>query len=169
MAILDLGPYTDADNDRGQSTLLHVPDEGELPELHVPNLTWIGTQATYGSTYGLGSHQWVRIDLELHENDNRHHWIGVFFVESRREWVCFLCESYYSPYGYYLGEHRFTGPFQVNRIIMGNVIGLAGLLSLFNETPEMRHCHPDLFESMEAEITRRRNEAQQAWRNSSQQ
>lgn len=148
MALLDLGIYTDEGNDRGQSTTLFVPNNGELPELFVPNLRWLELESWFSSHYGLGYHRWVQVGYDTRAYGYSS--IGTFFVESRREWVCFLSESYQSPFGYYLGDHTFRGPFQVNEIVMEEVLHVYEVDHRLAATPEIYRCHPDLFRELSA-------------------
>ncbi len=152
MALLDLGIYTDEGNDRGQSTTLFVPDEGELPELLETDLHSITLRTTFGTGYGLGQHRLVQLFIEELQFDSRS--INIFFVESRREWVCFLCRSFFSPFGYYLGDHTFAGPYRVNRITMEEVLHVYEVDHRLAPTPEIIRCHPDFLHELRMEEIR---------------
>jgi hypothetical protein len=142
MAAIDLGTFTDAAYDRGTTTRVEVPDEGLLPPVpdsiaeRVPKGT-----VSFGGEYGLGTHQWVEVGL------TREPFFGVslllLYAANRSEWVCLVCESCFSAYGYLYGDHSLSGPYRVSPAMMGHVLRAYDAPSDVAPPGELERCHPD--------------------------
>lgn len=145
MATIEIGPYHDYEIDRPRTIAIEVPDEGELPEL--PN-EFQQIQYSTGQIVPfnwMSSHEGINIPLD---EVRFHYALRVFYIEERAEWVCFYCHTFYPPYGSFIPPNQFFGPFMVTQTVMRFVARHYQVPDTFAISPEMKRCHPDIFEQM---------------------
>ncbi len=155
MAIITIGPFLDPEIDLPRTIQLEVRDEGELTKLPSFGNELVWTEISFGSQYGLGSHEWVQIGYELW---GRPILFCHFYVERRAEWVCFIFNSDNTNFGYAPREGSNSEPYEVNEAFMGGILYLYGIPHLFGIpsklgiTPELKRCHPDILREISTQL-----------------